>query len=193
MHTTAGTIALTAWTRRAGSLLPLLLLVAAACSPSARAGTPNDSSEDRGFGGERCVTIRGYAGDAMEPFISRDGRYLLFNSSNAPDAQTDLQVARLENDSVARYVGPLPGANSAALDGVATTSAGGALYFVSTRSFASSGATIYTARLTSGGVDGVTLVEVDVDNRSVRVLGEATDDAIVAAIDEAGYEVERTI
>ena len=42
-----------------------------------------------------------------------------------------------------------------------------------------------------GAVDGVTLVEVDVDARSVRVLGEATDDAIVAAIDEAGYEVDR--
>ena len=42
-----------------------------------------------------------------------------------------------------------------------------------------------------GGVDGVTFVEVDVDARSVRVLGDATDTAIVAAIDEAGYEVDR--
>lgn len=41
-----------------------------------------------------------------------------------------------------------------------------------------------------GTVDGVTLVEVDVDARTVRVLGEAGDDAIVAAIDEAGYEVD---
>ncbi len=40
-----------------------------------------------------------------------------------------------------------------------------------------------------GEVDGVTLVEVDVDAKSVKVLGDATDNAIVAAIDEAGYEV----
>lgn len=39
------------------------------------------------------------------------------------------------------------------------------------------------------GVDGVDLVEVDVEARSVKVLGDASDDAIVAAIDEAGYEV----
>jgi copper chaperone len=42
-----------------------------------------------------------------------------------------------------------------------------------------------------GAVDGVTFVEVDVDARSVRVLGDATDESIVAAIDEAGYEVDR--
>ena len=41
-----------------------------------------------------------------------------------------------------------------------------------------------------GTVDGVTLVEVDVDARTVRVLGEADDGAIVAAIDEAGYTVD---
>jgi copper chaperone CopZ len=38
-------------------------------------------------------------------------------------------------------------------------------------------------------VPGVTLVDVDIDARSVRVEGEAADEAIVAAIDEAGYEV----
>ena len=43
-----------------------------------------------------------------------------------------------------------------------------------------------------GGVEGVTFVEVDVDARSVRVLGEAAGEAIVAAIDEAGYEVDRS-
>jgi copper ion binding protein len=40
-----------------------------------------------------------------------------------------------------------------------------------------------------GEVAGVTLVEVDVEARTVRVLGAADDAAIVAAIDEAGYEV----
>lgn len=40
-----------------------------------------------------------------------------------------------------------------------------------------------------GGVAGVDLVNVDIDARTVRVEGEAADDAIRAAIDEAGYEV----
>jgi copper ion binding protein len=43
-----------------------------------------------------------------------------------------------------------------------------------------------------GEVPGVTLVEVDVEARTVHVLGEAGDDAITAAIEEAGYEVAAT-
>jgi copper chaperone len=43
-----------------------------------------------------------------------------------------------------------------------------------------------------GKLDGVTLVEVDVDARSVTVDGTAPDDAIRAAIDDAGYEVAPT-
>jgi len=38
-------------------------------------------------------------------------------------------------------------------------------------------------------VDGVSDVEVDVDTRTVRVVGGG-DDAVRAAIDEAGYDVE---
>ena len=41
-------------------------------------------------------------------------------------------------------------------------------------------------------VAGVAAVEVDIERRSVTVDGEATDEAIVAAIAEAGYEVAGT-
>ena len=41
-------------------------------------------------------------------------------------------------------------------------------------------------------VDGVERVDVDLDAKVVTVTGEALDDAaLVAAIDEAGYEVAR--
>lgn len=39
------------------------------------------------------------------------------------------------------------------------------------------------------GVDGVATVEVDVERRTVRVVGDVDDAAVRAAIDEAGYEV----
>ena len=39
------------------------------------------------------------------------------------------------------------------------------------------------------GVDGVTAVVVDIDAKTVAVTGEATEDAVRAAVDEAGYEV----
>jgi copper chaperone len=38
-------------------------------------------------------------------------------------------------------------------------------------------------------LEGVSTVQVDVDARTVTVDGTAPDDAIAAAIDEAGYEV----
>lgn len=41
-------------------------------------------------------------------------------------------------------------------------------------------------------LEGVARVEVDVDAKTVAVDGEADDDAIRAAIDEAGYDVAGT-
>lgn len=40
-----------------------------------------------------------------------------------------------------------------------------------------------------GRVAGVTAVDVDLDTKLVTVHGDAPDDALRAAIDEAGYEV----
>ena len=47
-----------------------------------------------------------------------------------------------------------------------------------------------TAEVTA--VDGVEAVDVDLETKLVRVSGEALDDAaLIAAIDEAGYEAVR--
>lgn len=40
-----------------------------------------------------------------------------------------------------------------------------------------------------GKVAGVSTVEVDVATKTVHVEGDATDEAVRAAIDEAGYDV----
>jgi hypothetical protein len=138
----------------------VLLTVLAACSPRGAATAATDGPEDRSFADPQCLEIAGYRGDAMEPFVTRDGRYLLFNSSNAPTAQTDLYVATLEGGgTAARLVGPLAGANSAALDGVPTVAATGALYFVSVRSYDVTTATIYHGRFVDGEARDVVLVD----------------------------------
>ena len=41
-----------------------------------------------------------------------------------------------------------------------------------------------------GELSAVSSVEVDVASKSVRVEGSASDDAVRAAIDDAGYSVE---
>lgn len=40
-----------------------------------------------------------------------------------------------------------------------------------------------------GRLDAVATVEVDIGARTVSVSGDASDEAVIAAIDEAGYEV----
>src|SRR5262249_44839471 len=44
--------------------------------------TPTPTPASGQFSNPQQVTIAGYSGDAMEPFISRDGKYLFFNNSN---------------------------------------------------------------------------------------------------------------
>lgn len=42
-------------------------------------------------------------------------------------------------------------------------------------------------------LDGVDLVDVDVQRREVRVSGDVSDAAVRAAIDQAGYAVEAVL
>jgi WD40-like Beta Propeller Repeat len=104
------------------------------------------------------VTIVGYRGHAMEPFISRDGRYLLFNNLNEPSENTDLHWAEQMTSLSFRYGGKIAGANTDALEGVPTLDRDGTLYFVSTRSYKATLSTIYRAKFEAGRATGVDLV-----------------------------------
>lgn len=107
------------------------------------------------FGTPEMVTITGYDGDAMEPFLLRTGDRLLFNDSNAaPDTQ--LHVATRVDDRTFRYDGELPGASSTVLDGVPSVAAD-TLYFVSLRSYDTTFSTIYRAHFDGSAATDVTL------------------------------------
>ncbi len=80
------------------------------------------------------VTIANYSGDAMKPFLTRDGRFLLFNNLNDPRV------------------------NTSALEAVPSVSCSGELYFVSTRSYQETFSTIYRARFSEGVATGIQLV-----------------------------------
>ena len=126
------------------------LAVLCGCGPSS--GRPTAPGP---FGNLEPVTLRGYSGDAMEPFITRDGRYLLFNNRNDPSVDTQLQLAERVDDVTFDYRGELLGANSAALDGVPSLDSSGTLYFVSTRSYAQDLTTVYRGQFAAGTVSGV--------------------------------------
>lgn len=96
------------------------------------------------YGDPKPVTISGYDGNAMEPFISPDGHYLFFNNENDPGAQTDLHVAERTGTSSFRYFGPLKNANSSALDAAASIDKVGHIYFTSSRDYGETLKSIFT-------------------------------------------------
>ena len=105
------------------------------------------------------VEIAGYSGIAMEPFVSRDGRFLLFNNSNDPATNTELHFARRIDALHWSYGGTVAGVNTAALEGTPTMDAAGRLFFVSTRSYAQTACTIHSARFADGSASDVQLVD----------------------------------
>ena len=127
------------------------------------------------FGASAPVTIRGYGGDAMEPFVTRDGRYLLFNNSNARPDETDLHWAERVDDLTFDYRGRLDAANSPSLDGVPTMDRDGNLYFVTLRSYTQDLITIYRTTLESGATP------VPVGGVSRGIFGQLNFDVEVSA------------
>jgi hypothetical protein len=114
--------------------------------------------EYRAFRAPQRVTIRGYDGHAMEPFFTRDGRYLMFNNLNDPTENTNLHYAERKDDLTFEYKGEIKGVNTAALEGVPSMDKDGMLYFVSPRSYGETFSTLYRGRFKDGSVDGVELV-----------------------------------
>jgi hypothetical protein len=130
-----------------------LALLASACAAPA----PPEPPAWARFAEPERVAIEGYDGEAMEPFLSRDGSRLFFNNRNEPADETDLHWAERIDDLHFRYRGKVEGANSAVLDGVATLSTTGRFCFVSPRSYDQTLATIHCGDWTGAGVSGVQL------------------------------------
>jgi WD40-like Beta Propeller Repeat len=129
------------------------------------------------FANPQTVEIVGYQGHAMEPFISRDGRYLLFNNRNDPGENTDLHWAERLSDLSFRYRGRIEGVNTSALEGVPSLDNDGNLYFVSPRSYKDTLSTVYRAKFKDGAASGVELVK----GLSLGKPGIVTFDAEISA------------
>jgi hypothetical protein len=110
------------------------------------------------FGPPKEVTILGYTGDAMEPFLTRDGSLLLFNNRNQAPVNTNLFWAERKNDLTFEFRGEIAGVNTDALEAVASVDSSGMLYFVSTRSYAQTYSTLYRAPFKNGIASAPALV-----------------------------------
>jgi hypothetical protein len=125
---------------------------------------PTGGPETGVFGPPQRVRILGFEESlgAMEPFLGRDGRTLLFNSQHRGRTPPDLYYAERIDDRTFRFRGEIGGANSDAVDGAPSMDRDGRLYFISPRDYARRLATIHTAQFDGGGVDGLRLVDGDV-------------------------------
>ena len=98
------------------------------------------------------VTIEGYQGSVMEPFISPDGQYLFFNNENDPRTDTNLYWSRRTGTRSFQSLGELPGANSPSLDAVASLDAAGHFYFTTLRTYDGTMNSIYTGEFNQDGL-----------------------------------------
>ncbi|TXH64848.1 MAG: hypothetical protein E6Q88_14890 [Lysobacteraceae bacterium] len=128
------------------------------CAADAASDVFADAQASSLYGDPQLVTIEGYAGDAMEPFLARDGRYLFFNNSNHPSVDTNLHYAERIDDLRFRYQGEVRGANTPALDAVATMDRQGNFYFVSLREHEKTRDSIFRGKFRDGALSNVEAV-----------------------------------
>jgi hypothetical protein len=102
------------------------------------------------------VRIEGYSGDAMEPFLSRGGNVLFFNTRNDPATDTDIHYALRRDDLTFVHQGILAGTKSPSLDGVPTMARDGTFCFISPRDYFQTLSSVFCGRFGGSAVADVT-------------------------------------
>ncbi|MBN2158552.1 MAG: PD40 domain-containing protein [Spirochaetes bacterium] len=119
------------------------------CSGSCAAKTVNTE-----FSNPQKVTINGYAGHAMEPFVTRAGTgYLFFNSLNDGN-DTSLYYAVWVDDVTFTSQGKINNVNGSPphLDAVASMDTSNNFYYISTRNWPIEIRNVYTGTFAAGTV-----------------------------------------
>jgi Tol biopolymer transport system component len=152
------------WSRPSGRV-PLLFLVFSlvstlllgATGAAGRTRTADTTgSVYTAFTNASPVQIDGYSGDEMEPDISPNGKFLLFNNLNQPPSETTLLFATANGNGSFTFEGQIRGVNDrAALTAVPSLARDGVLYFISNRSYSTTLSTVYRALFSAGSVTGV--------------------------------------
>jgi len=112
------------------------------------------------------VSIEGYDGSTMEPFISPDGHYLFFNNENDPHVNTNLHFAVRTGRLSFHYLGELPGVNSPVLDAAASLDTSGHFYFTTVRDYDRTMNSIYTGDFDGKAVRNLHPVSGDISPRT---------------------------
>lgn len=173
--------------QRSTIILVALLVITACKAPDDGALTSVPPlPEDHSFSQPQRVVIEGYAGDAMEPFLSRDGRWLFFNDLNSKQRDTKLFFAERLDALHFRFGGEVLGVNTPALEAVASLDGTGRFYFISTRSYFDNRMTIYSGVFAAPQVTAVAAVP----GMATSQIGRLIFDAEISADGETLYFAE---
>ena len=115
------------------------------------------------FVNPRRVNIVGNPYNAMEPFISRDGDYLFFNSNKTdiPKTEKNIYYSVRIDDTNFQFMGEVKGINSDSVDGVPTMDIHGNFYYVSAVHYSKKNGftTVYKGKFLNGEVVNITPIE----------------------------------
>jgi len=126
------------------------------------------SAEYTAFQSPELVEIQGYSGEVMEPFITRDGRFLFFN--NMGDDKDIFFAIRDGITGNFTYVDAIAAVNTPAVEGVPTLDDNNRFYYISTFNYPPANARILD-----------TIYVGDFDSSSPAVVNNL---AVVANLDE---------
>lgn len=125
----------------------------------------------KAYGNDTKITIAGYDDDSMEPFISKDGQYLFWNSLN-DGKHTSLYYAKKVDATTFQFIGEVKGVNGQVphLDGVASMDENNNFYFVSLRDYPKVLENLQHGTFSDGVVSNITPVQGDIYKREAGWL-----------------------
>jgi len=103
------------------------------------------------------VIIEGYSDDCMEPFVTGDGNYLLFNNSNSPFVDTHIHLCKRVSKNHFQHLGFLAGSLSKSKDMAPTIDAHGKMFYTCLRSYQKDGHSIYCGNFAKEKLTNISL------------------------------------
>ena len=148
----------------------LLQIIFVACKKDSEITYPTDTK----FSDEKKVIITGYKSDAMEPFISKDEKYLFFNNETG-DSSKNIYYAEKINDTLFDFKGEVKGVNTVSVDGNPTMDASYNFYFISTRNLDIENKTLFGGKFENGTVTNLKVIEGTVNIRDLYRINMGTE------------------
>ncbi|MDZ4716171.1 MAG: hypothetical protein SH819_11955 [Cytophagales bacterium] len=122
------------------------------------------------FKNPTSISILGYTGGAMEPFVSNDGQYLIFNNPTEGAADANIHYATFVDANTFEYKGLVQGVNTSAFEGAPSMDASGNLYYTSLTSYPSNLLSIYRGVFSQGVVSGASAVDQNLTKNQVGMI-----------------------